>query len=697
MTWVRTRFGRPVILFHWTAGIAGILLLFACTLDPPFHETETSLAPLMIFLALHFAASFLHFQFTRLQIVVTFESAFTTAALLLLGALPAVWIAVAAVILGSLKRVFQRRLVLHKKTPMEYDLGSIVFNAGMTATMWLIAATVYFLVMNAPIPLVELNGHVVLSILAMYACLSVINVIALYLSNFLQAQNASVFFRQAFFPAFLTEIAMIPYGILMALTYTRMGIWAFGFLAATLLLSNLILRNISLIRRDQEEKLRQLTGLNRISSRISSLRSEQAVLQLLHSEVHALIDSDAMFVAVAENDGVSFRFLTLENSALAALAQHVWRDGQVLLIQDSTRQGREIFKHKQDGTGIRSCLVVPIRTVNRTHGILGLTSSETGTFHEAHIPVLMMIAGETALAFENSRLYNDLTDKVGELERLNKELRQLDRMKSEFLANVSHELRTPLTTIKGYVDYMIREKMGPVTPAQNEGLVIAQRNILRLQRLINDLIDYTRLEFKRPPLSLAAFSFDLVWNQVYKEYAETIAQKKLSLHVMIPPNLPLIFADTQLITQALSSLISNALKFTQESGIIWVEARTLEQSSQFYDPETYRSHCVLESLVPLEISIRDNGVGIPQENQIKIFDKFYQVDSSHTRRYGGTGLGLAIVKTVMEAHGTRVQVHSNPEEGSTFSFVIAGIQATDVTDSVKTAQVANHHRPKYVT
>jgi signal transduction histidine kinase len=269
-------------------------------------------------------------------------------------------------------------------------------------------------------------------------------------------------------------------------------------------------------------------------------------------------------------------------------------------------------------------------------------------------------------------------------------------MKSEFLANVSHELRTPLTTIKGYVDYMIREKMGPVTPAQNEGLVIAQRNISRLQRLINDLIDYTRLEFKRPPLSLAPFSFDHVWNQVYKEYAENIAQKKLSLHIMIPPNLPLIFADTQLINQAISSLVSNALKFTQDGGIIWVEARVVERNSQFYDPDTYRSHCVLDTLVPLEISIRDNGVGIPHEKQTKIFDKFYQVDSSHTRRYGGTGLGLAIVKTVMEAHGTKVQVHSNPDEGSTFTFVIAGIQPADASE-LKTAQVASHSRPKYVT
>jgi signal transduction histidine kinase len=697
MTWVRTRFGRPVILFHWTAGIAGILLLFACTLDPPFPETETSLVPLLIFLGLHFVASFLHFQFTRLQIVVTFESAFTTAALLLLGALPAVWIAVAAVVLGSLKRVFQRRLVLHKKTPLEYDLGIIVFNAGMTATMWLIAAAVYFLAMNADIPLVELNADIFVSILAMYACLSIINVIALYTSNFLQGQDASVFFRQAFFPAFLTEIAMIPYGILMALTYTRMGIWAFGFLAATLLLSNLLLRNMSLIRRDQEEKLRQLTGVNRISSKISSLRQEQAVLQLLYSEVPGFIDSEGMFVAVAENDGTSFRFLTLENSALASLAQHVWRDGQVLLIQDTSRHHKDAFKQKLDGTGIRSCLVVPIRTVNHTHGILGLTSSETGAFNETHIPVLMMIAGETALALENTRLYSDLTDKVGELERLNKELRQLDRMKSEFLANVSHELRTPLTTIKGYVEYMMREKMGPVTSAQNEGLIIAQRNILRLQRLINDLIDYTRLEFKRPPLSLAIFSFDQIWNQVYKEYAETIAQKKLSLHIMIPANLPLIFADTQLLTQALSSLISNALKFTQEGGIIWIEARKLEHATQFYDPDIYRSHCELGTLVPLEISIRDNGVGIPAEQQIKIFDKFYQVDSSHTRRYGGTGLGLAIVKTVMEAHGTKVQVHSNPEEGSAFTFVIAGMQPADVSDTLKAGQVASHQRPKYVT
>ncbi|HSE42096.1 MAG TPA: ATP-binding protein, partial [Acidobacteriota bacterium] len=301
------------------------------------------------------------------------------------------------------------------------------------------------------------------------------------------------------------------------------------------------------------------------------------------------------------------------------------------------------------------------------------------------------------LALENSRLYSDLTDKVGELERLNKELRQLDRMKSEFLANVSHELRTPLTTIKGYVEYMAREKMGPITPAQNEGLMAAQRNILRLQRLINDLIDYTRLEFKRPPLSLAACSFDLVWNQVYKEYAETIGQKRLSLDVMIPPNLPLIFADTQLFSQALSSLISNALKFTQSGGMIWIEARKLDHGTHYYDPDIYRSHCDLQTLLPIEISIRDNGVGIPPEQQNKIFDKFYQVDSSHTRRYGGTGLGLAIVKTVLEAHGTKVQVHSNPDEGSTFSFVIAGIEPANVNDSLKSAEIAKHHRPKYVT
>lgn len=696
MNWVRSRFGRPVILFHWVAGIAGILLLFLGTLFSPFPESENPPAALLIFLALHFAASFLHFQFARLQIVVTFESAFTTAALLLLGTLPAVWIGFAAVIIGSLKRVFQRRLVLHRKTPLSYDLSIIVFNAGMTAIMWLAGATVYVLVMKAPIPIVTLNGYVVLSVLAMYACLSAINVIALFLSNYLQGQNASLFFRQAFFPAFLAELATIPYGILMALTYAGMGVWAFGFLAVTLLLSNLVLRNISLMRLDQEEKLRQSTGLNRITRRISSLRQEQSILQLLYSEVPEFIDTEDMFVAVEDPESGSLRFLTAERAALPALAEHVWNTGEVLLIRDTLRDGKEPLKLPMEQAGICSCLVMPIRSADRIHGILGLISSEAGTFKEEHASVLMMIAGEAALALENSRLYNDLTDKVSELERLNKELRQVDRMKSEFLANVSHELRTPLTTIKGYVDYMIREKMGPLTPLQNEGLIIAQRNILRLQRLINDLIDYTRLEFKRPPLSLSACSFHVIWNPVYAEYVETIMQKRQSLHLMIPQNLPLLFVDTQLISQALKSLLSNATKFTPEGGIVWVEARMLEQDD-YYDREVYRTHCSLEALIPIEISIRDNGVGIPADVLNKIFDRFYQVDSSHTRRYGGTGLGLAIVKSVMDAHGTKVQVQSNPGEGSTFTFVIPGIQAEDVNDSLKLAQVTSHPRPKYVT
>src|SRR5439155_2067253 len=149
-----------------------------------------------------------------------------------------------------------------------------------------------------------------------------------------------------------------------------------------------------------------------------------------------------------------------------------------------------------------------------------------------------MVVNEAALALENSNLYGALTEQVSELERLNKELRQLDRMKSEFLANVSHELRTPLTSIKGYVEYIKKEKLGPITPLQNEGLTVAQRNILRLQRLINDLLDYTRLEFKKSPLSLAPCSLEKIWNDVYDEHAEAIAKKGLSMNVSIPHDLP---------------------------------------------------------------------------------------------------------------------------------------------------------------
>ncbi|HSP07107.1 MAG TPA: ATP-binding protein [Acidobacteriota bacterium] len=694
MNWDRTRYGLPVTSYQWVIGLTGIFFLllysFARTITIP-------VLPFAVFLALHVAASFLHFQYARLNVVITFESAFTTATLLTFGPIPAVWVSVMGIVFGSIRRVVERRFVLRKSIPAAYDIGIIVFNCGMVGAMWLVGGWVYVWVLKGSIPLVNLTFRDIGSILVMYCAMSLVNHVVLLVSSYLRGQDSKVFVKKALFPAFLTELATIPFGVVMALSYSHMGLLAFLFLGVTLLLSNAVLRNLSVIRYDQEEKLRQMAALNSVSRQIIALRDEESVIRLLYNEVGKVLENQPLFLAMTNSETQTLRFLNAVDPALESLGQLVATARQPVLITNTKKHAPEGLKKGLLEAGIRSCLLIPILAADNIHGVLGVYSEEFSAFKFEHMQLLIMIADEAGLALENSKLYDALTDKVSQLERLNKELRQLDKMKSEFLANVSHELRTPLTCIKGYVEFIRKEKLGPITQLKGEGLNVAQRNILRLERLINDLLDYTRLEFKRTPLTLTACTLQETWNDVQEEYSEAIRQKHLSVHVMIQPDLPLLYVDPQRLYQVLSNLVSNAIKFTSQGGIVWIDAHPLKHAEDYYSPELYRNYCDLDLLVPVEISVRDNGVGIPPEAMSKIFDRFYQVDSSNTRKYGGTGLGLAIVKSIMEAHGTRIHVQSTPNEGSSFTFVIPAIQPANVSTALKPAQLHTPTQPKYVS
>jgi signal transduction histidine kinase len=333
----------------------------------------------------------------------------------------------------------------------------------------------------------------------------------------------------------------------------------------------------------------------------------------------------------------------------------------------------------------------------KTHGVLGVYSTEAFAFKHEHMQVLIMVADEAALALENSNLYNALTNKVSELEYVNTELRQLDRLKSQFLANVSHELRTPLTSIKGYVEYIRKEKLGPITPMQSEGLQVAQRNILRLQRLINDLLDYTKLEFNKSPIHVRPYTFEDLWKHVYNQFSEVIEKRNFSLQLRIPPDLPLLFVDGPRFTQVLINLLGNAIKFSNEEGTITVRAQSIHHPGPFFRPEAYGNNSANRSLVPVEITITDEGIGIPPEAIPRIFDRFYQVDSSNTRKYGGTGLGLALVKSILDAHGIPIEVQSKVGRGTSFGMVVPSLNAEDAQASYKSPSLETVPSSKYLT
>jgi signal transduction histidine kinase/DNA-binding response OmpR family regulator len=262
----------------------------------------------------------------------------------------------------------------------------------------------------------------------------------------------------------------------------------------------------------------------------------------------------------------------------------------------------------------------------------------------------------------------------------NEDLQELDRVKSDLLANVSHELRTPLTAIKGYTDYILDGKLGTVTEKQERGLVVVQRNLDRLSKSINALLDFSRMELGRITLNIQPFNLAQVVESLQTTFRSELDKKKITFSARVPADLPPVVADRDKLSQVLENLTINALKFTPEGGRIMVSA---ERRGAPGRPTA-------------EVTVADTGIGIPEGQLGKIFNRFHQVDATTTRRFGGVGLGLAIVKSILDAHGAGIAVVSEIGRGTTFRFTLPllakGVEASgredrDAASDVRTVLV----------
>jgi signal transduction histidine kinase len=247
------------------------------------------------------------------------------------------------------------------------------------------------------------------------------------------------------------------------------------------------------------------------------------------------------------------------------------------------------------------------------------------------------------------------------LATLNEELKELDRMKSDLLANVSHELRTPLTAIKGYTDYILERKLGPVTEKQEKGFLVVQRNLERLSRTINALLDFSRMETGRIGVTLQPFELGPLAESILAGLRAELERKALRARADVPPDLPPVIGDRDKISQVLENLVVNAMKFTPEGGSITISATR--------DPQASRPAA--------QILVADTGIGIPSDQLGKIFARFHQVDGSTTRRVGGVGLGLAIVKSILDAHGAAIRVESEEGKGTRFRFSLPVLERAE--------------------
>lgn len=235
--------------------------------------------------------------------------------------------------------------------------------------------------------------------------------------------------------------------------------------------------------------------------------------------------------------------------------------------------------------------------------------------------------------------------------------KEIERMKSNFLSVVSHELRTPLHSIKGFVDIILMGKTGQINDLQRDFLNTVKESTINLQRLINDLLEFSRMEAGRVKLMPQMISMYDIAEKVVEQLAPLAQESRLTLKNEVPEAIPLIEADPMRIEQVLTNLVSNAIKFTPAGGSIWIRAEDAGDQ--------------------VHVAVKDTGIGIAEGEQEKIFQRFYQVDSSVTRAYRGAGLGLTICKFIVEYHHGRIWVESKVNEGSTFHFTLPKVLPKD--------------------
>ena len=319
------------------------------------------------------------------------------------------------------------------------------------------------------------------------------------------------------------------------------------------------------------------------------------------------------------------------------IAGYVLSHREPLVLQGDLKADAR-FESVYHAENITSAISLPIIHKDKPLGVLNVSkTSGARPFNEADVEFLSVLGSQAAVAIENARLFQ-------ETEEAYERLAELDHLKSEFISIAAHELRSPLAVILAYAALLEEEATGPVR--EHLGQVV--QSAMQLKSVIDEMVSLRRIDANDAQVTITALSLEPVLEAVLAELRPLADGKRQTVTVDLPTDLPSVCTDAQVLHLILSSLLSNAVKFTPSEGLIQVSAALRDGR--------------------VVIAIRDTGIGIPAEELTRIFQRFYQVEDSLRRKHGGIGLGLAIAREMAELVDGQMSVESEMGRGSTFSL-----------------------------
>ncbi len=413
----------------------------------------------------------------------------------------------------------------------------------------------------------------------------------------------------------------------------------------------------SLAHREQglRESVTELRALGEVTQAVNSTVDLETVLTTIVAKATQLSKTEAGAIYVFDDTKQEFELRAtygLDDKVVAELRHRHIRLGQTA-ITEAVEQRRpiQIADIRSDPSvtvdvivraGFRALLFVPLLGTDTIVGALIVRRKQPGEFPKNTVELLQTFAAQSVLAIQNARLFSEIAEK-------GRELAEASQHKSQFLANMSHELRTPLNAILGYTELMADGAYGEPSEKMLGILKRLEANGRHLLGLINDVLDLSKIEAGQLVLELSDYSIQDIAQTVRSTLEPLAADKKLAFNVNAAPKLPSGRGDGRRLTQVLINLVGNAIKFT-DAGEIAIKAEANNGS--------------------FHVSVRDTGPGISAADQAKLFQEFQQADNAITRKKGGTGLGLAISKRIVEMHGGKMWVESQPGQGSTFAFTV---------------------------